>query len=710
MTNPTRLQRYALAQRGEVRPAPLRRPRRARGRGEAFRGLHGPGAAVAGCALALLCLCAAAGLHAQDVAPARLVPIPEVDLRGVDEAVRDQIDRQRGLLEDALARGASTEADAEQLGLLFGDAGQLYLVYDLLPAARACLANAAELQPANFRWRYLLGSAAEHLGELEEAVDAYGQARAFRPDDPAIAIRLGRVHLELGRYEEARGNYQRALGLPGSVAAAHFGLGRVAFETDDPTTALRHFQAALREQPRADSLHYHIALAHRARGDDAATRAAMELRGEAPVAFADPIAAEIKESATGIGARLLLGRVALSANAFETAEEQFREAVRDYPESAAAKRSLAAALEGMGRRAEAAMWYQEALELSPNDVGLLFRTGLLYNSEGRWEAAAERLGRAVEIEPSFGPAWVELARSLGETGDRLEAAEALTRALELAPGDRNLRFHRAGNYRLGGRRELALREFESLLADFGFDREIVLTLGRIEQELGRPASAVRRFEQLVEAGAEPAQLSQAHFELGNIRTEQERYEEAIPHYQRAIAFNPTLKEAYFNLGTALGRLGQFTEAALAARRALELDPDDSRARAAEVTALLLAGEDARVRLMLEQTLELPDRGGSGFFALLLAEVLAASEDDSVRDGDAALRLAMDLFQRAQTPAHGAVVALAYAATGDFEQAVAWQQRLIENLERAGAAEALPAARERLAAYQAGQPVRAPWRR
>jgi len=96
--------------------------------------------------------------------------------------------------------------------------------------------------------------------------------------------------------------------------------------------------------------------------------------------------------------------------------------------------------------------------------------------------------------------------------------------------------------------------------------------------------------------------------------------------------------------------------------------------------------------------------------VLLAEVLAASEDDSVRDGAMALNLATNLFQRAQTPAHGAVVALAYAATGDFEQAVAWQQRLIDNLERAGAGAALPDARERLAAYQAERPIRAPWRR
>ena len=676
------------------------------------RSLREPSALLVAVALvaALLAPFAAARLHSQEAATPSLVPVPEVDLRGVDEAVRDQIDQQRELLEEALARGAQTDDAAEQLGRLFGDAGQLYLVYDLLPAARACLLNAATLQPKNFRWRYLLGSAAEHLGELEEAVAAYDLARSLRPEDPATAVRLGRVHLELGNYEQAQSHYQRALELPGARAAAHFGLGRVAFETDDPTTALRHFGAALGEQPRADSLHYHIALAHRALGDEQAMRAAMELRGEAPVAFADPITAEIKESATGIGAQLLLGRVALAANAFETAEDRFREAVRDYPESAAAKRSLATALEGMGRRAEAAMWYQEALDLSPNDVGLLFRTGLLLGGEGRHQAAAERLRRAVEIEPSFGPGWVELSRSLSETGDHLEAAEALTRALELAPGDRNLRFHRASNYRLGGRRELALREFESLLADFGLNREIVLLLGQIEQELGRPASAARRFEQLIAAGGEPALLGQAHFALANIRTEQERYEEAIPHYQRAILANPTLKAGYVNLSTALGRMGRFMEAALASRRALELDPEDSQVRAAELTALLLAGEDAQVRLMLEETLRLPDQGGSAYFAVLLVQLLAASEDDEVRDGERALNLAQQLFQRAQTPAYGAVLAMAYAETGDFEAAAAWQERLIENLERTAPPEALEEARERLATYRAGRKIRAPWRR
>ena len=120
-------------------------------------------------ALALALLWSSAGVGAQTETAGTLLPIPVVDLRGVDDAVRTQIEEQRRLLEEALAAGPPAEEDAARLGLLFGEAGQLYLVYDLLPAARACLANAAELQPQNFRWRYLLGSAAEHLGELEAA-------------------------------------------------------------------------------------------------------------------------------------------------------------------------------------------------------------------------------------------------------------------------------------------------------------------------------------------------------------------------------------------------------------------------------------------------------------------------------------------------------------------------------------------------------------
>ena len=76
-------------------------------------------------ALALVLSLAAVGLRAQTEITDRLVPVPEVDLRGVDEAVRDQIAEQRKLLDDALAAGALTSANADQLGLLFGEAGQL---------------------------------------------------------------------------------------------------------------------------------------------------------------------------------------------------------------------------------------------------------------------------------------------------------------------------------------------------------------------------------------------------------------------------------------------------------------------------------------------------------------------------------------------------------------------------------------------------------
>ena len=59
---------------------------------------------------------------------------------------------------------------------------------------------------------------------------------------------------------------------------------------------------------------------------------------------------------------------------------------------------------------------------------------------------------------------------------------------------------------------------------------------------------------------------------------QERYDEAIVHYQRALAHQDTHAPAYNNMGTALRAQGKVDEAIAAYRRALELQPQYAEAR------------------------------------------------------------------------------------------------------------------------------------
>jgi tetratricopeptide (TPR) repeat protein len=64
-----------------------------------------------------------------------------------------------------------------------------------------------------------------------------------------------------------------------------------------------------------------------------------------------------------------------------------------------------------------------------------------------------------------------------------------------------------------------------------------------------------------------------HFNLGAAFSFQERDEEAIPLYQRALEINPDLAEPHINLGKALERQDKIEEAAEHYRAALQIKPD-----------------------------------------------------------------------------------------------------------------------------------------
>jgi Flp pilus assembly protein TadD len=63
--------------------------------------------------------------------------------------------------------------------------------------------------------------------------------------------------------------------------------------------------------------------------------------------------------------------------------------------------------------------------------------------------------------------------------------------------------------------------------------------------------------------------------LANALVSQNRLQEAIPHYARAIEIKPTHVEAYNNMGVLLASQGRFREASAYYLRALELKPDSA---------------------------------------------------------------------------------------------------------------------------------------
>ncbi len=139
---------------------------------------------------------------------------------------------------------------------------------------------------------------------------------------------------------------------------------------------------------------------------------------------------------------------------------------------------------------------------------------------------------------------------------------------------------------------------------------------------------------------------------------------------------------------------------------MELAPEDADTRFGRAMALILGGEYVDARKALESDLvALP---GNLVLSHLLGRLLATAPDPAARDGAEAVRLAEDAFRREPNEERAETVAMAYAEAGRFAEAVAWQRRVLGEIEPRGRPEVIARNHRWLTLYEQGKPVRSPW--
>jgi tetratricopeptide (TPR) repeat protein len=241
--------------------------------------------------------------------------------------------------------------------------------------------------------------------------------------------------------------------LPWAVAGGVIWRGRAATREAEVRSTL---QEARDELERVEALLASAAGADADRLRGAAYSAAALFRYAAKIA-----GGELPEASAGIGRCYeLTGQEAL-------AEEEYRKAERDVPEGriGLARIWVRRYLEGRreldwlgmargrlervrpakgdpaevlllyasGRKEEALQAGSAALARAAGDDLLLLVLGAAACDLGRWEEAAARLGRAVELRPGEATLWYYRGVALAGQGNRAGAREAFARALEAAP-------------------------------------------------------------------------------------------------------------------------------------------------------------------------------------------------------------------------------------------------------------------------------------
>ena len=171
--------------------------------------------------------------------------------------------------------------------------------------------------------------------------------------------------------------------------------------------------------------------------------------------------------------------------------------------------------------------------------------------------------------------------------------------------------------------------------------------------------------------AEDEAILDAHQMLGQIAVEEQRPEDAIRHFQRALALNPEHDRSLFGLAAAYADLKRFDDALVGFRRILELKGSDARASLAiaDICVGLKRFDDAAA------VLEKASAEGetSAFFANKLGEVRV----EQGRDDEA-----FPLFERAITPKDDFALphfnlGVLYEQRGDVRPAIEQYERALE---------------------------------
>ena len=553
--------------------------------------------------------------------------LPEPDLSNLAPADREQVERQRALLDEFLS--APDTADAT-LAAAFGELGQIYFLYDLADVARTCFESALELAGGDFRWHYYLGVLHRREGRFELADRELSRALELRPEDLPAFLHLGFVALEDNRLDDAGEAFRAVLARDEGSAAALYGAGQVAAARGEHEQAAERFRAALAADPGASAVHHPLGMALRRLGDLEGARHHLSQNQHAPVTFADPLIDGLRELLRGARVFLRAGNHAMAAGALDQALGLYRKAVEADPEDPLTQYNLGFALAAKGDRAGAMEQFRRTLELDPANRDAHYNLGLALVATERYAEAAGHFESAYRVDPRDHQAHLDWATALAATGDR----------------------------------QRATAELEALLAEDPTNWGALENLSVLYVNRGDLAGAVALLERLVASEPPPDRELAARRTAARLLGRLGRFEAAAAQLTEVVRAEPEDDEAHFGRAISLVLGESYGPARAALEESLGVRPEN-RALRHLLARLLAACPEAEVRDG-QRAVTLAQAVFQAEPSLDHAETLAMALAEAGQTADASQlqRRVVEELERAGAPP--ALVARARARLGTYE--------------------------------------------
>jgi tetratricopeptide (TPR) repeat protein len=243
-----------------------------------------------------------------------------------------------------------------------------------------------------------------------------------------------------------------------------------------------------------------------------------------------------------------------------------------------------------GRLAEAETAYRAVLALEAAHADALAQLGLILNTRGRHQEAADHLAASLKANSRNAATWSNYGMALAALGRHAEALAAYDRGLILAPREPSILANRGNALTSLGRTSEAIASYDKALSIAPDHLNALYNRGNARLAQQRCADAIANYDRVV---ALKPDFMPALNNRGNAKLTLGRYDLALEDYQRAAKLAPRDAEVLGNLGTTLHNLNRHRDALAVLDAVIAATPSHALAHFNAALVLLHLGEFRR---------------------------------------------------------------------------------------------------------------------
>jgi Flp pilus assembly protein TadD len=379
-----------------------------------------------------------------------------------------------------------------------------------LPEAATALEALLREVPESFEVHELLGMVYAAQSQDAKASQHLGKAVRLKPDSASARMNLAINLVRLGKLQGAEAEFKKALELEPQNYDANHNLGELYVHAGKVPAATPFLENAQRINPAAYDNGYDLALAYIGTGRLADARQVLQtLLKQKDTAELHNLLGQVEEKD---------GKFVAAANEYELAAhlDPSEGNLFDWGSELLLHRTLDPAI----------TIFEKAAERYPNSPRIAIGLGIAYYSRGNYDNAVKSLLHAADLSPADPRVYPFLSRAYDSSPSQAEEVIA--------------RFRR-----------FAEQQPRNSLAQYYY--AMSLWKGKRAQD---PSLDLTQIGSLLKKSvALDPSLTEAHLQLGNLYSEQSKFGESIPEYQRALELNADMADAHYRLGQAYVRTG-----------------------------------------------------------------------------------------------------------------------------------------------------------